>query len=89
MISSGLGRFQPVIRENSVNERLPTQTTAELINLRDIADQVRGVADEVDGIADDAQPEADGNKPAYLRLDFDANLAEHMDPLAQIGRAHV
>lgn len=79
MQSAGLGRFQPVIAESSAGERQPSQTTAELINLHAIAEQVREVADQIDPDNDDQD---DGDKPPYLHGDFNANLAEHIEPMA-------
>jgi hypothetical protein len=77
--SSGLGRFQPVVMDGGVGEpRLPSSSTAELTRLHAIANDVRKIADDIDPHEDDGD---EGPKPEFLRGEFDANLAEHVDPM--------
>jgi hypothetical protein len=71
----GLGAFQTIPDPNAGQTRTPQQTSAELINLRQIADEVRGVADDIDP----GEPEEQSDKPDFMRGEFDANLAEHVD----------
>jgi hypothetical protein len=82
----GLGRFQPVVTDGSVGvPRQPEQSTAELIQLRQVAAQVRQVADDIDpGEPEDTEQD---DKPSFMRGEFGANLAEHVDPgaLARIA----
>lgn len=67
----GLSRFQPVVNDGGIGiPRLPTQSTAELTQLRRIANEVRQVAADIDP----GEPQDDGDDD-----DFDRNLAEDMD----------
>lgn len=75
--SNGLGRFQPTVMEPGSAPRLPSQSTAELVRLHAIANEVRRVADDIDPEFE----EEEGQTPTYLRGEFGANLAEHVDPM--------
>lgn len=67
----GIGRFQPVVADGGVGTpRIPTQSTAELRILRQVADEVRQVADDIE--PDEPEDQEEGE-------DFDRNLAEDMD----------
>ncbi len=72
-MADGLGAFRQITREPARRDRLPTQTTAELIELRRVADEVRGIADDIDPGEDEQD---DKPQPHYLRGEFGANLAE-------------
>jgi len=68
--AKGLSRFQPVVADGGVGTpRIPTQTSADLLTLRRVADEVRRVADDIEP----AEPEGGEDD------DFDQNLAEDMD----------
>lgn len=68
----GLGGFRSIPDASVGQPRIPQQSSAELIKLREVANQVREIADDID--PDEESETGDQEEPK-----FDENLAEHVD----------